>query len=126
MGSGMGTASRAQRLAGASIGQRQRHSGGRLQTDETKLQRQHARAMRPTTPYTLYSLPWYGRVGGHFCEERSRARVTNKQNKTKKAAGTPTNTQVNSRSGLINSDRTARGLNRAAGAGGKGGADDEG
>ena len=71
VGSGMGTASRAQRLAGASIGQRQRHSGGRLQTDETKLQR-HARAMRPT-PYTLYSL--YGRVGGHFCEERSRARA---------------------------------------------------
>ena len=59
-------------------------------------------------------------------DREARALKTNKQNKTKKAAGTPTNTQVNSRSGLINSDRTARRLNRAAGAGGKGGADDEG
>ena len=82
----MGTASRAQRLASASIGQRQRHSGGRLQTDETKLQR-HSRAMRPT-PYTLYSL----RAGRRalLCGELESARVK----KGYFAAGTPTNTRV--------------------------------
>ena len=89
------TASRAQHLEGASIGQRQRHSGGRLQTDETKLQRHESRE-----PCALHALQptGYGRVGGHLSvrRERSKARAknTNKQTKqNKKAAGTPTNTQ---------------------------------